>query len=241
MFINSIPKPVTKLQPVTQNTAEINKNNDDDEYYYDDDDDYVLHLPPPNRSKFAPLSETMAPRPPSTTASYENTAHPKYLAELTNKSTPPTSTEEYTIIPSIIRFPTDIFHDLKPIIKQNRYINNVTIRPYTVRTRLGSTTVSYESTTDLVKTTTNSQQTSPPAPTKPAKQITTSQSSLYRTTTPPTTTTTQLPSTTDRTTTRKIYTIRPNRGQNKWKLSKSVKGGDKKNLLDYDERHQSNR
>lgn len=210
-FINSIPKKqTTKLQLVNNETSD-----EEDEYYYDDDDDDVIHSPPPiNSNKFVPLSETMAPRPP-TTPSYRNSSYHTHFPFL--QQTTPSSdnvfnrNQQTATIPSFITFPKDIFHDLKPLNNIQRYLNHSTLRPYTKRTRLGSTHVP-ELTTEFLFT--------------------------------PTTATTTLPSTTTTTSaqtssTRKIYTIRPNRGrgQSRWKLQKSIDGTKNiKNLLEYDDK-----
>lgn len=209
-FINSIPKQVTKLQPINQN-ANNKRPIDDDEYYYDDeddndDDDYALNSPPLNKSKYVPMSETMAPRP--TTPQYRNSSYHHTQRPWT------TTTESQfistTAIPSFIQFPKDIFYDLKPIKLLNRFLNTSTLRPYTTRTRVGSS----NDNKNLDKI---------------IKQTKTKTTTTTTTIEPPTT------KSTISTTTRKIYTIRPNRGQSKWKISKSVKSGDKKNLLDIDD------
>lgn len=198
-FINSIPKkPTTKLQLVNNETSD-----EEDEYYYDDEDDDVA--PPAIKSKFAPLSETMAPRPPTTPA-YRNSSYHTHFPFL--QHTTPSSdhvfnrNQQTATIPSFITFPKDIFHDIKPLNNIQRYLNHSTLRPYTKRTRLGSTSAP-ELTTEF----------------------------LFTTTLPPQTTTKTS------TTTRKIYTIRPNRGQPRRKLQKSIDGTKNiKNLLEYDDK-----
>lgn len=208
-FINSIPKkPTTKLQLVHSEAA--NEEEEDDEYYYDDEeeeveDDDVIHSPPVIKSKFVPLSETMAPRPP-TTPSYRNSSYHTHFPFL--QHTTPSSDAMFNrnqhqtaTIPSFITFPKDIFHDIKPLNNIQRYLNHSTLRPYTKRTRLGSTYAP-----ELMTETT--------------------------TTFSPPTTTIQTS-----TTTRKVYTIRPNRGQPRRKLQKSIDGTKNiKNLLEYDEK-----
>lgn len=152
-FINSIPKkPTTKLQLVNNETSD-----DDDEYYYDDDeDDDVIHSPPAIKSKFVPLSETMAPRPPTTPA-YRNSSyhtHFPFLQQTTpNYDSVFNRNQQTATIPSFITFPKDIFHDIKPLNNIQRYLNHSTLRPYTKRTRLGSTIVP-ELTTETTATTT---------------------------------------------------------------------------------------
>lgn len=150
----------------------------------------------------------MAPRPP-TTPSYRNSSyhtHFPFLPQTTPSSDNVFNRNKQTAtIPSFITFPKDIFHDIKPLNNIQRYLNHSTLRPYTKRTRLGSTSVP-EVTTEYLFTTT--------------------------TTLPPSTTTTQTS-----TTKRKIYTIRPNRGQSRWKLQKSIDGTkNTKNLLEYDDK-----
>lgn len=175
------------------------------------------------------MSETMSPH---VTPSYENTSAMQESSTRRYIFGGRTS-DTQTTIPSFIKFPKDIFQDLKPLSHLNRFLNNGTIRPYTVRTRITATNFP-ETTTDIIKL-----QTIP----------TTSATTQFRTTTPSTTTTTITTTTTTvkpktiptrRTTTRKIYTIRPNRGQSKWKIAKSVKSSDKQNLLELDEK-QANR
>lgn len=206
-FINSIPKkPTTKLQLVNNETSD-----EEDEYYYDDDeDDDVIHSPPAIKSKFVPLSETMAPRPP-TTPSYRNSSYHTHFPFL-QQTTPSydnvfNRNQQTATIPSFITFPKDIFHDIKPLNNIQRYLNHSTLRPYTKRTRLGSTHVP-ELTTDILFTPTTA-----------------------TTTLPPPTSTTQTS-----TSTRKVYTVRP-RGQPRWKLPKSIDGTKNiKNLLEYDDK-----
>lgn len=157
-FINSIPKkPTTKLQLVNNETSD-----DDDEYYYDDDDDDIIRSPPAIKSQFIPLSETMAPRP-QTTPSYRNSSHHTHFPFL--QHTTPSSDSVFNrnhqtaTIPSFITFPKDIFQDIKPLNNIQRYLNHSTLRPYTKRTRLGSTSAP-EFTTLL--TTTSTTTTLPP-------------------------------------------------------------------------------
>lgn len=219
-FIKSIPKQVTRLQPVYNDHDSLGEDNDtnnaadDDDYYYDDD--YSFHIPPPN--KYMPMSET---RPPKPTPTYRNSSlHPtKYPFDSSTRKSPQQYNDRpdtQTSIPAIISFPKDIFQDIKPFNHLPRYLNHSTLRPYTLRTRLSATNVP-DTGTDLLKITTSS--------TIPTET---------------TTTTTARPLTTSKprssSTTRKIYTIRPSRGQSRWKIAKSVKGSDKQNLLELDEK-----
>lgn len=211
-FIKSIPRsPVvtSKLQPtiiITKNQTEnLNKdidNDDDDEYYYDDedDDDYdYVYEPPPNKpNRFMPHSETAAPKPIHTTTVRNLSNQPPIAVEYTTPAKDWSKSQPLdTMIPSIINFPKDIFHDIKPMNNFPRNINNITVRPYTVRTKLIKSNYS------------------PPETATIRTRLTTAR---------PLTTTENIRSTTDSTTTtRKIYTIRPNRGQSKWKLTKGSK------------------
>lgn len=187
---------------------ETSDSDDDDEYYYDDEDDDVIHSPPAIKSQFVPLSETMAPRPP-TTPSYRNSSYHTHFPFLQHTTPSPDNMfnrNQQATIPAFITFPKDIFQDIKPLNNIQRYLNHSTLRPYTKRTRLGMTSTS-EFTTEFLLTTTSTTTTLPP---------TTAQTS---------------------TTTRKIYTIRPNRGQSRWKLQKSIDGTkNNKNLLEYDDK-----
>jgi hypothetical protein len=89
----------------------INSNaatNDDDEYYdeYEDEEEEFQFLPPPvNKPKYTPMTETMAPRPINVT-----TLKPYYVSGNTF-STPPSVT---STIPSIIKFPDDVFQAIRP-------------------------------------------------------------------------------------------------------------------------------
>lgn len=228
-FIKSIPKPnSTKLQPVVSTTESADhEDSDDDEYYYDDED-YTFHVPPTN--KYMPMSETRAPRPtPSYNAqrvppSRHTTSQPIYQYN----QTPETTTE----IPSILQFPKDIFHELTAGNNANRFLNNSTVRPYTVRTRLNLAADPGLETTIA----SNRLYTSTEAPTKTRLPTTTRAPVRFSSTSRPMTT--QRPTTT----TRKVYTIRPYRGQPKWKNpvaatpTKTIRTGDKKNLLDVDDK-----
>lgn len=81
---------------------------EDDEYYdeYEDDEDEFQFLPPPvNKPKYTPMTETMAPRPINVT-----TLRPYYVSGNTF-STPPSVT---STIPSIIKFPDDVFQAIRP-------------------------------------------------------------------------------------------------------------------------------
>lgn len=249
-FIKSIPKPVTKLQPIGADDHHLSLDghpaaaDDDDEYYYDDDDDdeYDFHVPPPN--KYMPVSETRSPRPttpypgPKSPPSSRPPLHTESIVISTPRPIFGIRTEQTTTpVPSIIQFPKDIFQDIQPLGSLPRYLNNATNRPYTIRTRLVSTNPETTTTvrqTTLTTTTTTSTTTTPtPSPTTTVR--TSGNTNRY---TSNVRSTTARPSTT---TTRKVYTIRPYRGQPKWKNAKSVKGSDTKNQLDVEDKTQPSR
>lgn len=223
-FIKSIPKQIsTKLQPVPV-TESAEEEGDDDEYYYDDDD-YVFHVPPTN--KYMPMTETRAPRP---TPSYNVQRAPP--SRHTTVESIRQTTESTTEIPSILNFPQDIFQNFNPA---NHYLQNTTVRAYTLRTRLNSAdSVDTESTTVPPRL-----YTSPESPTKAFRLPTTTRAPI-KFSSSTRAMTTQRPTTT----TRKIYTVRPYRGQPKWKSqptvalpsTKTVRTGDKQNLLDVDDK-----
>lgn len=266
-FIKSIPKPVTKLQPIVGPAASAehpadadeDDDDDDDEYYYDDDE-YDFHVPPPN--KYMPMSETRSPRPTT-----------PYPGQRVPPSRPPTHTDPINfgvtqrpvfgirtdvttsttttpVPPAIIQFPKDIFQDIQPIGTLPRYLNNATLRPYTIRTRLLNANPGVVDSTPVRQSTVTGggQQTSTMETTTTASASAASTTATATTTTPtsgqrtnglrPRSSTTVRPMTT---TTRKVYTIRPYRGQPKWKNAKSVKGSDKKNQLDVDDKTQPSR
>ncbi len=99
----------------------------------------------------------MAPRPP-TTPSYRNSSyhtHFPFLQHTTPSSDNMFNRNQHTAtIPSFITFPKDIFHDIKPLNNIQRYLNHSTLRPYTKRTRLGSTSFVSDQTTEYLFTTT---------------------------------------------------------------------------------------
>lgn len=192
------------------NSVANNADDDDDEYYYEDEDnssdyedddsydDQENRYPiPTNKSKFMPMTETMAPRP-------LNNYYPTSTRPTFSHSHLPITTPSTITIPPIITFPED---DIQKMIKPHypRYLNQSTLRPYTQRTRLQTTpppiTENYFTTASTITIRTS---TLPPSPTTTTRTTT-------RTTTEPIriTTTTSLPSRT----TRKVYTVRPNRGR----------------------------
>lgn len=92
---------------------------DDDEYYEDyedeEEEEEFQFLPPPvNKPKYIPMTETMAPRPINVT-----TLRPYYVSGQTFSTPPPhTST-----VPSIIKFPDDVFQAIRPFTSPSPKIN----------------------------------------------------------------------------------------------------------------------
>lgn len=224
--LNGSRKPSNPKRPVE----------DDDEYYDDDDDDDYEYRYPVNKSKYTPMTETMAPRPlgnlttprPAASVSghifYSNHKYETTTWRPPTMTTPSPTTSD---IPPIITFPEDVFQGIRPFNDIPRYLNKSTARPYTIRQRIHRPTaipnanlIDETTSKELLRTT--------------AKSIS-SKSAIKTTTQPPTTTsttTTQTPAVTrTRTTTvtpstgdstsRKRYTIRPNRGQNRWRTTET--------------------
>lgn len=207
-FIKSVPPPNFAKHPPKSVTPPTSS----DEYYYDDD--YELHRPPANKSKFMPMSETMAPRP-SPTPTPRPTISPSQVFKPTTHRAPQEHVSEYDIrllggtssIPPIIKFPDDIFQDLT----RPRAPNKTLVRPTTPRPRI------------KIKDPFSG-------------KVTTTQETFQKFTRPTTPTT--------ETTTHKIHTVRPsrvrnptsvgtgNRGTMKWKSAKSTKRPDKHGDLD---------
>lgn len=197
-----------KSKPIETNEEDDENIDGDDEYYDDDEEDeeeYKKFIP--NKSKYSPMSETMAPKVKNNTI---KSTTPLYTRNnLYGYSTPTVATTRKSIIdfkydattqssisittsniPPIIKFPDDVFQGIKANIP--RYSVNRTsqtsgrIAPNIVRPRINRPT-----------------------------QIDTK----YVSTTVPNTITTTDP-TPISTTTKKIYTIRPNRGNSKWRTAK---------------------
>lgn len=134
-------KPKTTIAPTAQNhhpliripstksslTTSVPKTTPSDEEYYYYDDGWTQ--PPQNKSQYMPMSETAAPRPryPTTISTV-----------IPNKYKFKQIQRETSSIPPIIKFPGDVFHELRPM-NVPRYLNKSTIRPYTIRTRLKPT------------------------------------------------------------------------------------------------------
>ncbi|XP_059617787.1 mucin-2 [Phlebotomus argentipes] len=209
-FIKSVPPPNFGKHP-----PKTTPPTSSEEYYYDDD--YEVQRPPANKSKFMPMSETMAPRP-SPTPTLRPTISPTQVFKPTSYRPPQEHVSDYDIrllggtssIPPIIKFPDDIFQDLT----RPRTPNKTMVRPTTPRPRI-------KIKDPFAGKVTTTPETHPYRPTRPTMP------------------------TTD-TTTHKIHTVRPSRGRNpttvgagnrgtmKWKSVKSTKRPDR--LGDLDER-----
>lgn len=202
-----LPKPSIKLiQNVNKIPSYIKQNpietEEDDEYYdsdeyedYDEEDDEKHYQPPPVRlnAPYRPASETAAPRPITTTTSRPvRPSTPWGNVGDRTVTTPQPTTTSTSIIPPIIEFPEDPFQNIK-LDAFPRYLNRSTLRPYTVRQRL---------------TPTNS----------PGVQVETTQVSPKRTVPPTSSTSTKTNAPTLKSTTKKVYTVRPNRGNQRWKV-----------------------
>uniref|UniRef100_A0A1B0CKK7 Putative mucin-5ac-like protein n=1 Tax=Lutzomyia longipalpis TaxID=7200 RepID=A0A1B0CKK7_LUTLO len=209
-FIKSVPPPNFGKNPPKSTPPPSSE-----EYYYDDD--YEVFRPPANKSKFMPMSETMAPRPPPTPSLRPHpTISPTQNFKPSSHRPPHEHVTELDIrllsggtspIPPIIKFPDDIFQDLRP-----RAPNKTVVRPTTPRPRIKI---------------------------KDPWKVTTTKGTMQPFTRPHTAPTTDV-------TTHKIYTVRPSRGRNptsvgsgnrgtmKWKTAKSTKRPDR--LGDLDER-----
>lgn len=123
---------------------------DQDDYYEYEDEEY--QAPPKNVSKFMPMSETAAPRPYQVTTKrpiiytqkplISSTTTKKYATTYKPNNYYDKEEETTSTVPPIIKFPEDIFQGVRPIHHQNdkhsdipRYLNQSTLRPYTLRTR----------------------------------------------------------------------------------------------------------
>ena len=190
----------------------INSNSasNDEDFYYDDEDEeeveeeeeFLPRPPPINKNKYTPMSETMAPRPINVT-----TLRPYYVSGQTFTSpSPPTSTS--SMIPSIIKFPEDVFHAIRPFTSPapnliNSHKSNV--KP----SKNNDITKSTTTTTTTTERTRSTKRTKVKLLTKPTTKKSNNQQATSSTTVKPTRLTTR----------RKTYTIRPNRGNLKFKTS----------------------
>lgn len=240
-----------KPVPVAVQQANTNSASEEDEYYDDDEEDDDEQYKPPLVFKniYAPLTETMAPRPYNMT-----TPRPNYVSGQTFPTRPPTTTSS---IPPIISFPDeDVFKPIRPNSQANTapaivYINKSTVKPYIQKSKPTANSIpSNENvtrkTTKVTKQTTVSTtprpQTTTPRKLKPIKvyKPTTKLHTTLKTTTIITTvsTSTQKPNRIRNSTKRKVYTVRPNRGQAKFKNKTTTSRPDltNKHRLELDEK-----
>ncbi|XP_055296768.1 mucin-5AC [Sitodiplosis mosellana] len=164
-YINGFSSPHSISTPQTFETSFKGKDPKVEEDYYEyEDEDYSgdIKLPPQNVSKFMPMSETAAPRPYSTTVKSLTiltqrplTTPPPTITTTTTKKHSTTtfdrshytksSTETTSPIPAIITFPEDVFQGVRHNEHRTdipRYLNQSTLRPYTLRTRNKPTNLS---------------------------------------------------------------------------------------------------
>lgn len=195
--VNKIPSYIKEnpLEP-EEETEESEEEYYDDEEYEDYDDDRHYAPPPPRlNAPYRPASETAAPRPITTTTSRPLRPSTPWGGLSSTRPTYTTSSPYTTTsssIPPIIKFPDDPFQQFK-LGMFPRYLNKSTLRPYTVRQRVRPTLV-------------------------PTEEPTTEENNKKITNLAIPTTTPIVPT---RKTTRKIYTVRPNRGNLKWKHNKN--------------------
>lgn len=213
--------PFSKFKPQSGKTSVTNYNNyntnkkpsvlnsntasDEDEYYYDDedDDDYVYRPPPAIKPKYTPMTETMAPRPMNMT-----TPRPSYYVSGHTYTTQiPTTTSS---IPSIIKFPDDVFQAFRPITTKAPAIVHIggktTQRPVTSKPKPISLFKE-----DVIYTTAKPVTSSRPTIKKLKVFKSTSTVAPILSTAKPTRTTTR----------RKVYTVRPSRGSMKFTKDKA--------------------
>ncbi|XP_053697662.1 mucin-5AC-like [Sabethes cyaneus] len=226
--LNSNRKPTYPKRPSEE---------DEEEYYEDDDEDDYEYRFPINKSKYTPMTETMAPRPlanlttpkPGSYVSghvfYKN--H-KYETTTWRPNTITTHASTTSDIPPIITFPEDVFQGIKPFGDIPRYQNKSTVRPYIVRTRVRPTAIPNANLIDettskeLQRTTAKSHSSKHTVKTTPSTTTTTKTTTTTTTTTtvpPPIRTRPTTTASTYETTARKRYTVRPNRGQQRWRTT----------------------
>lgn len=190
----------------------VNSNlaSNDEDFYYDDEDEEVEEEeefqprpPPVNKPKYTPMTETMAPRPINVT-----TLRPYYVSGQTFTSpSPPTSTS--SMIPSIIKFPDDVFQAIRPFASPAPNLINSHkshVKPSKNNDIMKSTTTT---TTTTTTQRTSTKRTKVKLLTKPTTKKSNNLQATSSTTVKPTRLTTR----------RKTYTIRPNRGNMKFKVS----------------------
>lgn len=178
-----------------------NQASDDEDFYYDDDEDdeEEEYRPPPiNKPKYTPMTETMAPRPMNVTTirSYYVSGH--------TFSTPPTP-RSTSSIPSIIKFPEDVFQAIRPFTSPAPNL----INSHKSHLKPSKNYDIMKSTTTTTTERTSTKRTKVKLLTKPTTKKSNIQQAASSTTVKPTRLTTR----------RKIYTIRPNRGNLKFKVS----------------------
>jgi hypothetical protein len=121
---------------------------DEDEYYDDyedeEEEEEFQFLPPPiNKPKYIPMTETMAPRPINVT-----TLRPYYVSGQTFSTPPPhTST-----IPSIIKFPDDVFQAIRPFTSPKSVYKKLPYGNYDITKGTTPSTSSSTSTTERTTT-----------------------------------------------------------------------------------------
>lgn len=181
----------------------ITSNSNDEDFYYDDDDDddeeEEFRPPPIIKPKYTPMTETMAPRPINVT-----TVRSYYVSGHTfSTPSPPTSTS--SIVPSIIKFPDDVFQAIRPFTSPApNLINKFNVKPNKTYDITKSTTTTTTSTSSTERTSTKRTK---------INKISTKKSNGHSTASSTTAKPTRF------TTRRKTYTIRPNRGNLKFKVS----------------------
>ncbi|XP_055644926.1 mucin-2 isoform X2 [Toxorhynchites rutilus septentrionalis] len=229
--LNSNRKPTFQSPPTVE---------EEEEYYDEEDEDDYEYRFPVNKSKYTPMTETMAPRPlPSLTTARPQASvsghiyyvNPnKHETSTWRPSTITTHSPTTSDIPPIIKFPGDVFEGIKPFGDIPRYQNKTTTRPYVNANRprvpprptvvSNSNLIDETTSKELLRTTARS-----PITAKGIVKTYTTPTSVTQTPPPPvvtrstrtTTTTTVAP--TSETTSRKRYTVRPNRGQQRWRSS----------------------
>lgn len=176
------------------NRKPVTNANEDDFYYEDDDyeEEEEIRPPPVNKSKYMPMTETMAPRPMNvTTQRYYVSGH------TFSTPSPPPST---SAIPSILKFPDDVFQAIRPFTSPApNLINKFNVKPNKNHDITKSTTSTTTERTSTKRT-----------KVKIFNKPTTSKSNVRPTASSTTAKPTRL------TTRRKTYTIRPNRGDFKF-------------------------
>lgn len=196
-----------KPQLINSNAATI----DDDEYYYDDDEDdeeeFQYRPPPINKSKYMPMTETMAPRPINIT-----TIRPYYVSGQTFSTPPPPPST--SSIPSFITFPDDVFQSIRPFTSpkpQVIYVNKNPSKYNIIKNHQETTTTPSTTSTTTQRPTTrkNKIKILTKSTTKKTTIVTQPSTTLSTTTSKPTRLTTR----------RKTYTLRPDRGNLKFKVS----------------------